>query len=111
MGGDFGPRITVPATLDILRQYSFLRVVLFGDENKIRPYLTNIGDIPSDQYQIHHCSESVAMDEKPSSAVRNKRDSSLWQALKLVADGQANACISAGNTGALVAMSLLQLKR
>lgn len=110
MGGDFGPRITVPATLDILRQYSFLRVVLFGDENEIRPYLTNIGDIPSDQYRIHHCSESVAMDEKPSSAVRNKRDSSLWQALKLVADGQANACISAGNTGALVAMSLLQLK-
>lgn len=110
MGGDFGPRITVPATLDILRQYSFLRVVLLGDENEIGPHLTNIGDIPSDQYQIHHCSEAVAMDEKPSFAVRNKRDSSLWQALKLVADGQANACVSAGNTGALVAMSLLQLK-
>ena len=49
------------------------------------------------------------MEEKPSSAVRNKRDSSMWQALKLVADGEANACVSAGNTGALMAMSLLQL--
>jgi glycerol-3-phosphate acyltransferase PlsX len=50
------------------------------------------------------------MDEKPSSVVRNKHDSSMWQALKLVADGEANACVSAGNTGALMAMALLQLR-
>ena len=87
MGGDFGPRITVPSTLNILRQYSFLRVVLLGDEKEIHSYLADCSDISSDQYQIQHCSESVAMDEKPSSAVRNKRDSSLWQALKLVSDG------------------------
>ena len=110
MGGDFGPRITVPSTLNILRQYSFLRVVLLGDEKEIHSHLADCSDISPDQYQIQHCSESVAMDEKPSSAVRNKRDSSLWQALKLVSDGRADACVSAGNTGALVAMSLLQLK-
>lgn len=110
MGGDFGPRITVPATLNILRQYSFLQAVLLGDESQIQPYLTNTSDIPAHQYRIQHCSESVSMDEKPSSAVRHKRDSSLWQALKLVADGEADACVSAGNTGALMAMSLLQLR-
>lgn len=110
MGGDFGPRITVPATLNILRQHSFLRVVLLGDESQIQPHLTDAIDIPAHQYRIQHCSESVSMDEKPSSAVRNKRDSSLWQALKLVADGEADACVSAGNTGALMAMSLLQLR-
>lgn len=110
MGGDFGPRITVPATLNILREHPFLQVVLLGDESEIQLHLTDASDIPSHQYRIQHCSESVSMDEKLSSAIRNKRDSSLWQALKLVADGDANACVSAGNTGALMAMSLLQLR-
>lgn len=110
MGGDFGPRITVPATLNILREHPFLEVVLLGDESEIQLHLTDASDIPSHQYRIKHCSESVSMDEKLSSAIRNKRDSSLWQALKLVADGDANACVSAGNTGALMAMSLLQLR-
>jgi len=110
MGGDFGPRTTVPATLDILRQHPSLRVVLFGDSSQIQQYLTNISDVNADRYRVHHCTETVSMDEKPSSAVRNKHDSSMWQALKLVADGEANACVSAGNTGALMAMSLLQLR-
>lgn len=110
MGGDFGPRITVPATLNILREHPFLQVVLLGDESEIQLHLTDASDIPSHQYRIQHCNESVSMDEKPSSAIRNKRDSSLWQALKLVADGEASACVSAGNTGALMAMSLLQLR-
>lgn len=109
MGGDSGPRTTVPATLDILRQYPSLSVVLLGDSNQIQQYLANPSGISADRYRIQHCSKSVSMDEKPSSAVRNKRESSMWQALKLVADGEANACVSAGNTGALMAMSLLQL--
>lgn len=110
MGGDFGPRVTVPATLEILRSYPFLNVVLFGDSEQVQRHMSHLSDIPSDRYRIHHCSETIAMDEKPSSVLRNKRDSSMWQALKLVADGDADACVSAGNTGALMAMSLLQLR-
>jgi glycerol-3-phosphate acyltransferase PlsX len=110
MGGDFGPRVTVPATLEILRSYPFLTVVLLGDSEQIQRYLSCVSDISVDRYRIHHCSEAIAMDEKPSSVLRNKRDSSMWQALKLVADGEADACVSAGNTGALMAMSLLQLR-
>ena len=110
MGGDHGPHITVPATLNILQKYPSLNVVFFGDSQQIQPLLAQHPDISNDRYRIQHCGETVAMDEKPSSAVRNKRESSLWQALKLVADGEAQACVSAGNTGALMAMSMLQLK-
>lgn len=109
MGGDSGPRTTVPATLDILRQHPSLSVVLLGNTHQIQQYLVNSSGISANRYRIQHCSESVSMEEKPSSAVRNKRDSSMWHALKLVADGEADACISAGNTGALMAMSLLQI--
>ena len=110
MGGDHGPHITVPATLNILQKYPSLNVVFFGDSQQIQTHLAQQPGINADRYRIQHCGETVAMDEKPSSAVRNKRESSLWQALKLVADGESQACVSAGNTGALMAMSMLQLK-
>lgn len=110
MGGDFGPRITVPATLDTLRQHPTLKVVLFGDSDQIKLYLSNQPDINSQRCRIQHCDSSVAMDEKPSFAVRHHQDSSLWQMIKLVSEGEADAGISAGNTGALMAMSLIQLK-
>ncbi|WP_461482398.1 phosphate acyltransferase PlsX, partial [Porticoccus sp.] len=109
MGGDFGPRITVPATLEILRQQPRLRVVLFGDSRQIQAALDNTGDSFPGRLRVQHCTQSVAMDEKPSSALRHKRESSMWQALQLVAQGEAQACVSAGNTGALMAMSLFQL--
>ncbi len=110
MGGDFGPRITVPSTLDILRKYPLLHVVLLGDALQIQHEIDAAGKIDTDRIVVQHCSQSVSMDEKPSLALRNKRDSSMWQALRLVAEGKAKACVSAGNTGALMAMSLFQLR-
>lgn len=109
MGGDFGPRITVPATLEILRQQPLLRVVLFGDSQQIQAILDNTRESFAGRLHVQHCPQSVAMDEKPSAALRHKRESSMWQALQLVADGGAQACVSAGNTGALMAMSLVKL--
>lgn len=109
MGGDFGPRATVPATLDILRQQPNLRVVLFGDAQQIQQQLRPVTDDFSDRLEIRHCSQFVSMNDKPSSALRNKRDSSMWHAIQHVANKEAAACVSAGNTGALMAMSLFQL--
>ncbi|MAZ71407.1 MAG: phosphate acyltransferase [Porticoccus sp.] len=109
MGGDFGPRVTVPATLDILRQQPNLRVVLFGDEQQIQQQLRLAGDHFPERLKVRHCPQFVSMDDKPSFALRNKRDSSMWLAIEHVANKQAAACVSAGNTGALMAMSLFQL--
>ncbi len=110
MGGDFGPRITVPSTLDILRTSPQLRVVLLGDAQQIQHEIDRVGHVDINRIRVQHCTQSVSMNEKPSSAVRNQRDSSMWQALQLVADGEAQACVSAGNTGALMAMSLFLLR-
>jgi phosphate acyltransferase len=110
MGGDFGPRITVPSTLNILRQSPYLHAVLLGDAQQIQDEIDRVDDVDTDRFRIQHCTQSVSMNEKPSSAIRHQRDSSMWQALQLVADGQAQACVSAGNTGALMAMSLFQLR-
>jgi glycerol-3-phosphate acyltransferase PlsX len=110
MGGDHGPRVTVPATLEILRQRPELRVVLLGDRPQIQSVLEQFDNDCIERLRVQHCEQSVAMDEKPSTALRNKRESSMWHALKLVAEGEAQACVSAGNTGALMAMSLFQLK-
>ena len=109
MGGDFGPRATVPATLDILRQQPNLRVVLFGDAQQIQQQLCLAADKFPERLQVRHCSQCVSMDDKPSFALRNKRDSSMWHAIQHVATKEAAACVSAGNTGALMAMSLFQL--
>ena len=110
MGGDFGPRVTVPSTLNILRQSPDLHAVLLGDAQQIQDEVDRVDRVDTDRLRIQHCTQSVSMNEKPSLAIRHQRDSSIWQALQLVADGQAQACVSAGNTGALMAMSLFQLR-
>ena len=109
MGGDFGPRITVPATLEILRQQPHLKVVLFGNSQQIQTILDNTAESFAGRLRVEHCTQSVGMDEKPSATLRHKRESSMWKALQFVADGNAQACVSAGNTGALMAMSLFVL--
>jgi glycerol-3-phosphate acyltransferase PlsX len=114
MGGDLGPRATVPAVVSFLGQYTQARAILFGDQAQIDPFLKetllkDANDISS-RLSVRHFSQVVDMDEKPSSAIRNKRDSSLWHALGAVADGDADACVSAGNTGALMGMSMLRIK-
>ncbi len=106
MGGDFGPVVTVPAALDFVRKHSDVHAILVGQEDKIQPLL----DGSRERITVHHASEIVVMDESPALAIRNKKDSSMRVALDLVKSGEADACVSAGNTGALMAISRFVLK-
>jgi len=107
MGGDHGPNVTVPAALDFLSRNADARVILVGLEEKLRSILP--APVP-ERVAIRHASEVVAMDEPPALALRNKKDSSMRVAINLVKEGEADACISAGNTGALMAISRFVLK-
>lgn len=104
MGGDFGPRITVPAAFTCLSKYPELKLIFTGDQAAIKAALPADAQTFHDRYQIRHTASVVEMDEQPSSALRNKKDSSMAEALKQVKAGEANACVSAGNTGALMAL-------
>lgn len=107
MGGDHGPNVTVPAALDFLSRNADARVILVGLEEKLQAILP--APVP-ERVAIRHASEVVAMDEPPALALRNKKDSSMRVAINLVKEGEADACISAGNTGALMAISRFVLK-
>lgn len=110
MGGDFGPEVVVPAAARVLNEISDVRLTLVGLENEIRQHLEQHGLAESDRLRIQHASEIVAMDESPSQALRKKKDSSLRVAINLVQQGEANAAVSAGNTGALMATAKFVLK-
>ncbi|MGK2942026.1 MAG: phosphate acyltransferase PlsX [Immundisolibacter sp.] len=101
MGGDHGPRVVVPAALSFLRQRKDVRLILVGDQAAIRA-LMPVGT-EGQGLDVHHASQVIEMDESPAKALRNKKDSSLRLAIDLVAAGHAQACVSAGNTGALMA--------
>lgn len=103
MGGDLGPRSTLPAALNFAKAHPDTSVVLVGDAIEIPPSLPfNVRGLTSTQV--------VTMEDKPAQALRHKQDSSMWKAIELVANGEAHACISAGNTGALMAMGKFLLK-
>ncbi|MCW8827987.1 MAG: phosphate acyltransferase PlsX [Gammaproteobacteria bacterium] len=110
MGGDHGPGVTVPASLLALKQYPNLKVILVGDEEQLKAELSRHGGDPSERLIVQHASQVVAMDEAPSSALRGKKDSSMRVAINLVKQGDAQACVSAGNTGALMATARFVLK-
>lgn len=107
MGGDHGPEVTVRAALEFVRKHDDVRAILVGIEDKIRPYLK---DVDVSRLLVRHASEVVAMDESPALAIRAKKDSSMRVALDLVKSGEADACVSAGNTGALMVISRFVLK-
>jgi len=108
MGGDHGPRVVVPAALGFLKKDQDCRLILVGREDAIREYLPQ-GEPPA-RLSIHPASQEVAMDELPSRALRGKKDSSMRVAIDLVKQGEADACVSAGNTGALMATARFVLK-
>lgn len=110
MGGDHGTRVTVPAALSVMRRDPALSVILVGQREALDRELARVGKPADDRLRIVHASEIVAMDEAPASALRNKRDSSMRVAANLVEQGVAAACVSAGNTGALMAISRFVLK-
>lgn len=108
MGGDHGPSVVVPAALRYLREHPRHELVLVGREEVMKTHLPG-GRMP-EGLSMHHASQEVSMDELPSVALRKKKDSSMRVALNLVKAGEADACVSAGNTGALMATARFVLK-
>lgn len=110
MGGDFGPRNIVQASLACLSATPSLQLILVGQAPLIEELVARHSGVDRSRLRIVNASEVIAMDERPSQALRGKPDSSMRVALDLVASGQAQACVSAGNTGALMALSRFVLK-
>jgi glycerol-3-phosphate acyltransferase PlsX len=110
MGGDHGPSVTVPAVLDALRRDPDLRVVLVGRADSVEPLLASERTAFGDRLAFRDAPEVVAMDERPQDALRKKKNSSLRIAIDLVKSGEVAACVSAGNTGALMATARFVLK-
>lgn len=103
MGGDNGPESVIPAALSYLKNNPEDQLILCGNQDIIQKYLP--AEMPA-RLSIRHTSQEVLMDELPSKALRNKKDSSMRVAIDLVKEGVADACVSAGNTGALMATAL-----
>lgn len=110
MGGDFGPRCIVPSSLAFLSSHPDVRLILVGLPDLIEPHLAAISPKIRPRVEVFPAVETIGMDEPPAQALRQKPDASMRRALELVRDGQAGACVSAGNTGALMALSRHLLK-
>jgi glycerol-3-phosphate acyltransferase PlsX len=110
MGGDFGPRVTVPAAVQALSHFPELKVTLIGDQTEIAQQLSLLGYEPNARLSVVNSDRVISNSEKPSLALRHSVGTSMGMAIDLVADGQADACVSAGNTGALMALSRFRLK-
>lgn len=110
MGGDHGLKVVIPACVSAAKRNPNLKLLLVGDQNQIKACLKKFNVDNPHQFSVVHASEVVAMDELPSQAMRNKKDSSMRVAINLVKDGQAEACVSAGNTGALMVTARFVLK-
>jgi len=110
MGGDHGPSVTVPAALAVLRRHPKLELLMVGESATLETAIKTAGADNEPRLTIHPASEVVAMDESPSQALRYKKDSSMRIAIDLVKTGRAQACVSAGNTGALMATARYVLK-
>jgi glycerol-3-phosphate acyltransferase PlsX len=110
MGGDYGPSVVVPALAKVARRRTDVNFLVFGRSEVVRPELDKHPAL-APVTQFVHCDVAVRMDDKPSQALRQGRwKSSMWRAIEAVKTGDADACISAGNTGALMAMSKFCLR-
>ncbi len=110
MGGDHGLKTTVDAALLALRAAPALHLLMVGDEQAVATAFAQAAGAERGRIEIIHASEVVAMDESPSKALRNKKDSSMRVAINLVKDGRAQGAVSAGNTGALMATAKFVLR-
>ena len=111
MSGDFGPRVLIPALIRFLTSYPEFRAYAVGQQNVMEPFLKQLKPDLLARITLVHALDVVAMDEKPAQVLRSKKQSSLSVAIDLVAEGKANAIVSAGNTGALMALAMHKLKR
>jgi glycerol-3-phosphate acyltransferase PlsX len=110
MGGDHGAGVVIPALATVASRRPDIRFVIFGREDAVRPELAKFPGL-ADVSEFVHCDVAIQMDDKPSQALRHGRGtSSMWNAIDAVKNGQADACISAGNTGALMAMAKFCLR-
>lgn len=110
MGGDFGPTTVIPAALSALDRHKNLCLILVGQQEALESALQNAGGEINDRLSIQYASQVVGSSELPSLALRGKKDSSMRIAINLVKEGKAQACVSAGNTGALMATARFVLK-
>ena len=110
MGGDLGPSVMIPSACEALAKYPYLSLILVGPPDRIEPELISLGNRFGDRIIVKSASQIIDMSEKPSTVLRKKKDSSMAVALFTVAEGEAQACVSAGNTGALMALSRHILK-
>lgn len=110
MGGDHGPSVVVPAAFRVLDQHPELNLVLVGDQGILEREIARHSPANAERVSLVHASQQVRMDELPSQALRNKKNSSMRLAIDLVKHGDAHACVSAGNTGALMATARFVLK-
>ena len=110
MGGDHGPGVVVPAALEIISDFADVDLVLVGNEPAIDAVYRRASAAPAGRLSVRHASQRVEMGDPPSQVLRSKRDSSMRVALDLVREGEADACVSAGNTGALMATARFVLK-
>lgn len=105
-GGDHGPVVTARAAVDAVRADPRLDVVLVGRESEVREALAACKAPRDGRIRLQHAPDVLPMDAKPAAVLRRGRDSSLWRALELVADGRAGACVSAGGTAALMTLGV-----
>ena len=108
MGGDHAPMAVIEGVASVARKDPSVFFFLYGDENKILPLTKQFG-LASDRFKIHHTTSVVKADDKPSVAIRSGRESSMWKAIYSVRTGESAAVVSAGNTGAFMAMSKICL--
>ena len=110
MGGDHGPKVVMPAAKQAILNFSDVELILVGDQEKLNAELEKYQLAQEKRIKIHHASQVVTMDEKPAHALKKKKDSSMRVAINLVKSQTVQACVSAGNTGALMATSKYVLK-
>ena len=110
MGGDFGAAVVAKAAASYLKDSDDISLILVGNQQEITAELNRLNIKPYERLKIYHASQRVEMDESPSQALRNKKDSSMRVGINLVKEGVADACVSAGNTGALMAIARYVLK-
>lgn len=110
MGGDVGPRITIPASLLALENDPMLSLILFGDSQQISPLLNNCSQSVLERIQVQHCSSVIENNQGISYALRHSKGTSMRLALESVQRGEAQGCVSAGNTGALMGLSKILLQ-
>lgn len=109
MGGDFGPESVVPGAALALKEHPGLRFILFGDEGQIAPLLEKYPALKAAS-RIEHTDKKILSDDKPSVVLRASKGTSMRMAIEAVKEGRADAVVSAGNTGALMALAKMVLK-